>query len=474
MRRTLLLLLVLAATGAWLIAGADQGLRREHVVATGVPLDVVHPSGDGRRPGVVVAHGYSGSARMMAPFGDSLAARGYVVVMLDFTGHGANTRPMAPGTTDMLQPDLDAAVAHLRSLPDVDPSKIALVGHSMGGGAVTRYAAGHPDITATVAISMPDATVATAEQPARLLTMAGALEFPSFRAVATSVAGARADREARIVSGVEHITILFAPETHRETAAWLDNAFGGAPDNGAIPFPGRRLTGAMLLVLAFFIGLHPLASLLGGTPGTPWPRLPSLAATVRVVVVTTTAAVPSAVIARFLPTNHLPLAIAGYVAGFAAVCGTLLFAYARKRSRGTRRNRPQLLVVLPYAILAAGAPVHFGLTHAWPVGPRWWLLPIVWAGFALLAYGAELSADDNPLLLLPIAAVVVVVLVAAAAVNLTSGFVALIVAPMIALLIWQALWSVVLRRFATPTWLIALTGSAVVAWPLAVALPLTT
>ena len=45
------------------------------------------------------------------------------------------------------------------------------------GGAVTRYAAAHPDVTATVAISLPDPEFASAEAPARLLTMAGALEF---------------------------------------------------------------------------------------------------------------------------------------------------------------------------------------------------------------------------------------------------------------------------------------------------------
>ncbi len=76
MKRALLLVLVLAAGGIWLLAGADRGLHRDHAVVGGVPLDVVHPAGEGRRPGIVVAHGYAGSARLMAPFGDTLAARG--------------------------------------------------------------------------------------------------------------------------------------------------------------------------------------------------------------------------------------------------------------------------------------------------------------------------------------------------------------------------------------------------------------
>jgi fermentation-respiration switch protein FrsA (DUF1100 family) len=77
LKRTLLLLLVLAAGGGWLIAGAGHDLRRAYVTSAGVPLDEVHPSASGPHPGVVVAHGFSGSAKLMAPFGDTLAARGY-------------------------------------------------------------------------------------------------------------------------------------------------------------------------------------------------------------------------------------------------------------------------------------------------------------------------------------------------------------------------------------------------------------
>ncbi len=76
----------------------------------GVPLDEVHPADAAageRRPGVVVAHGFAGSARLMAQFGDTLAARGYVVVLLDFSGHGTNTRPLPDGAAST---DASAAV----------------------------------------------------------------------------------------------------------------------------------------------------------------------------------------------------------------------------------------------------------------------------------------------------------------------------------------------------------------------------
>jgi dienelactone hydrolase len=192
--------LLAAALGAVLLAGAGHGLRRDHAVVDGVPLDEVHPAGlapGERRPGVVVAHGFAGSARLMAPFGDSLAARGYVVVLLDFAGHGADTRPLPDdsastgSSTTELQYDLGVALAHLRALPDVDPARIALVGHSMGATEVTRYAAAHPEVRATVAISLPDSSVAQTPQPARLLLLYGGLEFPGFKAAAADAGRAR-------------------------------------------------------------------------------------------------------------------------------------------------------------------------------------------------------------------------------------------------------------------------------------------
>ncbi|WP_255658701.1 dienelactone hydrolase family protein [Actinoplanes sp. L3-i22] len=469
-----LLLLTLTIAGVWLIAGAGHGLTRSHVVEAGVPLDEVHPAGGGRHPGVVVAHGFSGSATLMAPFGDTLAARGYVVVLLDFAGHGANTGPLADeaaGTaqsTQVLQHDLDVALAHLRSLPDVDPARVALVGHSMGAGAVTRYAAAHPDVTATVAISLPDSSVASAERPARLLTLAGALEFPGFRAVAADVAAQRADRAVRIVPFVEHISILYAPAAHRATVSWLDDAFGGPQNDDPIPFPGRRLAGAALLVAAFVLGLYPLARLLSGER-RGWPRfdLPALA---RVAAVTAVAAGIGAVAARFLPTTRLPIAIAGYLVGFAAITGALLLVYGRKRRPAPGRARFALLV--PYAIVAITLPLQWGMTHMLPAGHRWWLIPIVWAAFALFAYATELVAGGNALGVLTACAVLVIVLVAAAVVGLTHGFVLLAVVPLAGLMVWQSLWSAILNRFAAPAWAIALVGSVVVIWPLTAALPL--
>lgn len=472
--------LVAAGAGLWLLA--DSGVvSRRHVVVDGVPLDEVHPPAESgeRRPGVVVAHGFAGSARLMAQFGDSLSARGYVVVLLDFSGHGAGTRRLPDGTastdasTAALQHDLDVATAHLRGLPDVDPSRIALVGHSMGASAVTRYAVAHPEITATVAMSLPDSSMVRPDRPARLLVLVGALEFPGFRVEAEHAAELGATMV--VVPFVEHISILYAPRTHREVAAWLDAGHPATSD--PLPSPMRRVSGATILLLTLAAGLYPLARLLFGPATGTWPRL-SAADLGRTLAVAAPATVIAAVVAVLLPADYLPLALGSYVVGFTATAGAAILAYARRRGKpvpaagpGKRRLALATPVLIGYAAATIAVPVHLGLTHAVPVGARWWLLVVVWAGFAVLAYAAERLTAGNSLGVLAVSAVAVIALTGAAAVGFTSGFVLLVVPLLGILLLWQAAWSAVLHRFSAPSWLISLVGSLVVAWPLATALP---
>ena len=101
--------------------------------------------------GVVVVHGFAGSARLMIGFADTLARRGYVVVLPDLTGHGANRRRLsttdgvvstldgASNTEVVSDIDIDVAVRYLQTAHALPLSRTALVGHSMGAGGVTRY-----------------------------------------------------------------------------------------------------------------------------------------------------------------------------------------------------------------------------------------------------------------------------------------------------------------------------------------------
>ena len=88
-----------------------------------------------RVPGVVLSHGISGSKEMMSHIGLELAKNGFVAVVIDLLGHGDSEGVF--GSEDM-DPTLGMkdAVEFVSELEFVDSSKVGLVGHSLGAGAV--------------------------------------------------------------------------------------------------------------------------------------------------------------------------------------------------------------------------------------------------------------------------------------------------------------------------------------------------
>ncbi|MET8277438.1 alpha/beta fold hydrolase [Micromonospora sp. NPDC005174] len=507
--RTVVLLAVLAAVAAALgtavLVRADAGLTVRQVTVDGVPMTEVRggpPNPDARRPGVVIAHGFAGSARLMRPIADTVARRGAVALLIDFAGHGANPAGLGAGTSPATLANLDVAVGHLRSQPDVDPAQIMLVGHSMGAGAVTRYAAEHPEIARTVAISLPEAGELPPGRPTELLLIVGGAEFPAFRRAADDAAkrGVTVGRRpAVVVPGVEHISVLFAPRTHEEIADWLPSMDGNAP-----PRPFDRLAGAALLVFAFAVGVVPVAALFLGrrtavtlsparrsAVALPSGRPVSSATALRGFVLLGLAVLAGgfgAAVAAILPTNRLPLAVGGHVSGFLLVTGILTIGGHRWLPAATRapeiadepvasqtpaRAIRAALALTAYAILAVALPIHLGLTSARPVGARWWLLPLVLGACLVFLLGVERIAAGRTWRRLLVVAVTVVVLSASAVVGLAPGFVLLVVPLFAVLLGWYVLWAAVLGRYAPGRWLPAVVGAALLGWPIATTLPLT-
>ena len=264
----LIIALILIAVSWWQVAAAPRGLTVRQLSRDGVPMLYLAPAGAHAAhsvPGVLVAHGFAGSRQLMLGYGYTLAHAGYAVLLWDFAGHGANPQPLAP---DSLQAAVDAAYSVLIEQPEVDPGRLALLGHSMGSGAVMTAAIRNPErYAATIAVSPTGADV-TPDAPRNLLLQAGSLEgrfagnAQKLLAQAGGAGGGFAAGRARrltVIPNAEHISILFRGESHRAALDWLANAFGEPRVTGYVD---RRIIWYGLSLLGWLLALIALAPVL--------------------------------------------------------------------------------------------------------------------------------------------------------------------------------------------------------------------
>src|SRR5579862_6186692 len=109
---------------------------------------------DQRPPAVVLVHGYSSDRDFMSALARRIAQNGYGVLAIDVRGHGENRNSFLESRTyDGLREDVKNAVDFLRQSSRVDGSRIVVMGHSMGAGAVLDYATYDPGLKGAVMIS---------------------------------------------------------------------------------------------------------------------------------------------------------------------------------------------------------------------------------------------------------------------------------------------------------------------------------
>ena len=173
-RRAALALLALWI-GATVLAGCTAGGLQGPTLATTtpagapeyIPIQTQKPDGAGPFPAVVIMHDCSGlgphSSGAPARWATELVGRGYVVMMPDsFTTRGfpagVCTNP-SPRRNDVGPSrrvrDAYAALAHLRTLPFVDGSRVGLIGGSDGGAttlAAMIASSASPGFRAAVAL----------------------------------------------------------------------------------------------------------------------------------------------------------------------------------------------------------------------------------------------------------------------------------------------------------------------------------
>lgn len=272
----LIVTLLLIALSWWGVMSARTGLVVRSLERDGVPMLYVAPQQAQAVPGVLVAHGFAGSKQLMLGYANVLARAGYAAMLWDFAGHGANAAPIGRLS---LQQDLDVAYAALLEQPEVDPKRLALLGHSMGSGAVMSAAIGNADrFAATIAISPTGASV-TPSIPRNLQLQAGSWEgrfVENARQLLNKAGGENQNleegrgRSLLIIPNAEHITILFRDASHQAALKWLNATFGLSPIGS---YTDRRMVWYGLHLLAWLLLLGVIAPVLAKLGTDSWVRV---------------------------------------------------------------------------------------------------------------------------------------------------------------------------------------------------------
>jgi dipeptidyl aminopeptidase/acylaminoacyl peptidase len=103
-------------------------------------------------PVVVVVHGWGGNAQMMLPLAAPLHRAGFATLFIDTRCHGLSDGDSFASLPRFAE-DASHACDWLAQRADIDARRIALLGHSVGAGAVLLAAARRGDVAAVVSIS---------------------------------------------------------------------------------------------------------------------------------------------------------------------------------------------------------------------------------------------------------------------------------------------------------------------------------
>ena len=145
----------------------------ERVAAWFYPANARRPGE--RQPCVILGHGFAGvkEARLDA-FAERFSAAGFACVVFDYRHLGASAgEPRQLVDLNRHRADWRAAIAYARGRADVDRSRLALWGTSLGGGLVLELAARRRDIRGAVLQSpLVDAFATQAEAPNHPLKLA--------------------------------------------------------------------------------------------------------------------------------------------------------------------------------------------------------------------------------------------------------------------------------------------------------------
>lgn len=486
--------LLALGVGGWQLFSLSRGITVSRTTVQGIPVTVFTPATIFREPTIVLAHGFAGSQQMMYPTATTLARHGFTAITFDFPGHGQNPNPFTAQVsgnlrdTSILQTTLDTVVKYARQTTTNDD--IALVGHSMGSAAVVEYATTHPEIGATIGISLISDRVTTTT-PRNLLIATGALEFGNIKAASQrALQNGTADPQAQPATtygdfaagnarrlewtpSVEHISILFSTNMMSSVTAWIGNS---ANDPVMISYFDHRVVwiglvyAGGLLLLWVILGWLPKNAAIRPTTTNGWRR----------AVIAFAPAVLTPLLLIWLPTTWLPILVGGYVGAFFGVYGVTQWGIARlvgvplrPFAHFSRLGKKWLLVVAitAFLLLLIGGVAHLTLLNFVPtVGRLPWL-----ALFALLMlpyFLVDAALAHGGWGILAARVLFILSLLFGTVVRPDVGFLLLTLPLFIIFFALLALVSTRLNRRTSPL-VAALVGAILFGWMLGIALPYT-
>ena len=138
---------------------ADFGLRftaQRIATANGKTLHTwyIPAVGEGAHlaPALLVVHGWGSNADLMLPLAPALHAAGFALLFIDTRCHGASDDDTFASLPRFAE-DAVHAMDWLAAQPGIDPRRIALLGHSVGAGAVLLAANWRPQTAAVVSLA---------------------------------------------------------------------------------------------------------------------------------------------------------------------------------------------------------------------------------------------------------------------------------------------------------------------------------
>ncbi|MBI2372023.1 MAG: S9 family peptidase [Deltaproteobacteria bacterium] len=140
--------LLLVITGAW---GGEVTITPLTITSEGAPVQAIlyQPREvTGRLPALVLSPGRGRDIKGLEWLSRALAERGYIVLAQRY--RDGDIRYYLRDADDIRH-----AISHLQGLPNVDPGRVGIIGHSRGGMASLLAAAKDPRVRSTVALSAP-------------------------------------------------------------------------------------------------------------------------------------------------------------------------------------------------------------------------------------------------------------------------------------------------------------------------------